>query len=107
MVLAGMGLVLVAVVVVVLVSEPFDGANKPGGVADNATATSLATVTRRALSSQTPVNGTLGYASSSSIRVPSGTPTSAVQQAEQSVTTSKTMLQTARASLSADAATFA
>jgi hypothetical protein len=102
-----MALVLVAVVVVVLASDPFAGANKPSGAADNATATSLATVTRRALSSQTPVNGTLGYASSSSIRVPSGTPPSAVQQAEQSVTTSKTMLQTARASLSADAATFA
>jgi hypothetical protein len=107
MVLAGMGLVLVAAVVVVLVSDPFDGANEPGGVADNATATSLATVTRRPLSSQTPVNGTLGYAGASSIRVPSGTPPSAVQQAEQSMDTSEAVLQSAQASLSADAATLA
>jgi hypothetical protein len=106
-VLAAMGLVLVAVVVVVLVSDPFGGAKEPSGVADNATATSLATVTRRALSSQTPVNGTLGYASASSIRIPSGTPPSAVQQAEQSVAASDAMLQSARASLSSDAATLA
>jgi hypothetical protein len=106
-VLAGMGLVLVAVIVVVLVSDPFAGATKPSGVADNAAGTSLATVTRRALSSQTPVSGTLGYASASSIRIPSGTPPSAVQQAEQSVSTSESMLQSARASLSADAATLA
>jgi len=106
-VLAGMGLVLVAVIAVVLVSDPFAGATKPSGVADNSAGTSLATVTRRALSSQTPVSGTLGYASASSIRIPSGTPPSAVQQAEQSVATSESMLQSARASLSADAATLA
>jgi hypothetical protein len=105
-VLAAMGLVLVAVVVVVLVSNPFGGAKEPSGVADNATATSLATVTRRALSSQTPVNGTLGYASASSIRIPSGTPPSAVQQAEQSVAASDAMLHSARASLSSDVATL-
>jgi hypothetical protein len=105
-VLAGMGLVLVAVVAVVLVSDPFAGASKPSGVADNAAGTSLATVTRRALSSQTPVSGTLGYASASSIRIPSGTPPSAVQQAEQSVAASESMLQSAEASLSADTATL-
>src|ERR1700722_10675756 len=106
-VLAVMGLVLVAVVAVVLVSDPFAGAKKPSGVADNAAGTSLATVTRRALSSQTPVGGTLGYASASSIRIPSGTPPSAVQQAEQSVAASEAMLLSARASLAADAATLA
>jgi hypothetical protein len=106
-VLAGTGLVLVAVVAVVLVSDPFAGAKKPSGVADNAAGTSLATVTRRSLSSQTPVGGTLGYASASSIRIPSGTPPSAVQQAEQSVAASEAMLLSARASLAADAATLA
>jgi hypothetical protein len=106
-VLAGMGLVVVAVVAVVLVSDPFAGANKPSGAADNAAGTSLATVTRRALSSQTPVSGTLGYAGASSIRIPSGTPPSAVQQAEQSVAASEAMLLSARASLAADAATLA
>jgi Putative peptidoglycan binding domain len=102
-----MGVVLVAVVAVVLVSDPFGGPGKSSDVTDNASATSLATVTRRALTSQTPVTGTLGYASASSIRVPSGTPPSAVAQAQQSAATSETMLQTARASLAADAATLA
>jgi peptidoglycan hydrolase-like protein with peptidoglycan-binding domain len=106
-VLAGMGLVLVVVIAVVIVSDPFAGAKKPSGVADNAAGTSLATVTRRPLSSQTPVSGTLGYASASSIRIPSGTPPSAVQQAEQSVAASEAMLQSARASLSGEAATLA
>jgi peptidoglycan hydrolase-like protein with peptidoglycan-binding domain len=101
--LAGFGLVLVAVVVVVLVvSDPFGSSRKPGGVADNATPTSLATVNRRSLSSQTQVNATLGYAGAANIRVPAGTPPSAVQQAEQAVTSSKRILQGARASLSAD-----
>jgi hypothetical protein len=107
-VLAGMALVLVAVVVLVLVvTDPFAGSTKPNGVADNTTATSLATVTRRPLSSQTPVNGTLGYADASSIRVPAGTPPSAVQQAEQSVMASAAMLGTARGSLAADGETLA
>lgn len=106
-VLVGMGLVLVAVVVLVLVvSDPFAGPSKPSGVADNTAATSLATVTQRPLSSQTPVTGTLGYAGASSIRMPSGTPPSAVAQAEQSVTAAEAMLQTASASLAADAATL-
>jgi peptidoglycan hydrolase-like protein with peptidoglycan-binding domain len=103
--LAGLGLALIAVAVVV--SDPFAGSNRPGGVADNATATSLATVTRRPLSSQAQVNATLGYADPSSIRVPSGTAPSGLQQAEQSVAASDGMLQTARASLAADGETLA
>jgi peptidoglycan hydrolase-like protein with peptidoglycan-binding domain len=106
--LAGLGLVLLLVVVVVLVvSDPFGGSGKPSGIADNATATSLATVTRRALSSQTQVNATLGYAGASSVRVPAGTAPSAVQQAQQSVRASEGMLHRATASLSADRATLA
>jgi peptidoglycan hydrolase-like protein with peptidoglycan-binding domain len=104
MALAGVGLALVAVVVVLLVNDPLGGPKKPSGVADNATPTSLATVTRRSLSSQTQVNATLGYAGASSIRIATGTPPSAVQQAEQSVRTSKDMLRDAKASLSADGA---
>jgi hypothetical protein len=105
--LAGIALALVAVVVVVIVGDPFDGSRPPGGVSDNAAPTSLATVTRRALSSQTQVNATLGYAGASSVRVPTGTPPSAVQQAEQAIATSQGMLQTARASLAADSETLA
>jgi peptidoglycan hydrolase-like protein with peptidoglycan-binding domain len=102
-VLAGMGPVLVAAVVILIVADPFGGSTKSdGGVGDNATATSLATVTRQSLSSQTQVSGTLGYAGSSSIRVPSGTAPTAVAQAQQSVTNAQGMLQTAGASLAAD-----
>jgi peptidoglycan hydrolase-like protein with peptidoglycan-binding domain len=106
-VLAGVGLVLVAAVVVLIVTDPFAGSTKSGGgLGDNSTATSLYTVARQSLSSQTQVSGTLGYAGSSSIRVPSGTAPSAVSQAEQSVTNAQGMLSTARASLAADSETL-
>lgn len=105
--MAGFGLVLVAVAVVVLVSDPFDGASKPSDVSDNTSQTSLVRVTRRSLSSQTQVNATLGYAGAANIRLPTGTPPSAVQQAEQTVRNSQHMLQGASASLSADSAALA
>jgi peptidoglycan hydrolase-like protein with peptidoglycan-binding domain len=107
MALTGLGLALAAVVAVVLiVGDPFDEAKQPSGVADNAIPTSLATVMRRALSSQTQVNATLGYAGGSSIRLPLGTAPSAVQQAEQSVRASEGMLLQARDSLATDSATL-
>jgi peptidoglycan hydrolase-like protein with peptidoglycan-binding domain len=105
---AAFGLVLVAVVVAVLVvSDPFRGSTKPSGVADNATATALATVKRQTLSSQTQVSATLGYAGASSIRVPAGTAPAAVQQAQQSVSTNEGTLRGAGASLAADRETLA
>jgi peptidoglycan hydrolase-like protein with peptidoglycan-binding domain len=107
-VLAGVGLALVAAVVVLIVTDPFASSTKSGGGAgDNATATSLSTVTQRSLSSQTQVSGTLGFAGSSSIRVPSGTAPSAVSQAQSSVTNAEGMLSTARASLAADSEALA
>jgi peptidoglycan hydrolase-like protein with peptidoglycan-binding domain len=107
-VLAGSGLALVAVVVVLIVADPFAGSTKSGGgVGDNATATSLTTVTLRSLSSQTQVSGTLGFAGSSSIRVPSGTAPSTVSQAQQSVSNAEGMLSTARVSLGADSEALA
>jgi hypothetical protein len=102
-VLAGAGLALAVAVVVLIVTAPFAGSTKSGnGVADNASATSLYTVARRSLSAQTQVSGTLGYAGSSSVRVPAGTAPSQVSQAAQSVANSEEMLQTARAALAAD-----
>jgi peptidoglycan hydrolase-like protein with peptidoglycan-binding domain len=107
-VLAGAGLLLVAAVVLLIATDPFGGSTKPGGdIGENGSATSLTTVTRRSLSSQTQVSGTLGYAGSSSIRVPSGTAPSAVSQAEQSVTNAEGMLSTARVSLAADSEALA
>ena len=100
-------MLVAAVAAALVVSDPFGGPAKPSGVTDNTTSTSLATVTRRSLSSQTQVNATLGYAGGSSIRIPVGTAPSAVQQAQQSVRASEDMLRTAIASLSADRATLA
>src|SRR5919109_4018061 len=60
--LAAIALLLVAAAAVaVAVTDPFSGGSG-GGVSDNGSATSLATVERRSLSSQTQVDGTLGYA---------------------------------------------
>jgi len=102
-VLAIVGLVLVVAVVVVIATDPFGGSGKStGGLVDNASATSLASVKRQSLSQQTQVSGTLGYAGSSSIRVPSGTAPTAVQQSSQQVTSAETMLASARATLASD-----
>ncbi|HEY2200431.1 MAG TPA: peptidoglycan-binding domain-containing protein, partial [Solirubrobacteraceae bacterium] len=102
-VLAVVGLALVVAVVALIVTDPLAGSTKTGGgVGDNATATSLSTVERRALSSQTQVSGTLGYAGSSSIRVASGTAPSAVEQASEHVASAETMLATARTTLAND-----
>jgi peptidoglycan hydrolase-like protein with peptidoglycan-binding domain len=79
--LAGLALAVVAVIAAVVVAvDPFGGSHAPSGVGDNATPTSLATVSRRELSSQTQFGATLGYAGSASILVPPGTPASAVAQ---------------------------
>jgi peptidoglycan hydrolase-like protein with peptidoglycan-binding domain len=69
-VLAGVVVVLLAgaVAIAVVVGNPFaGGANKQPGVKHNGSSTSLATVTRGMLSSQTPVSGTLAYAGSYSV----------------------------------------
>jgi hypothetical protein len=105
--LAGLGLVLVAVAVVIVVSDPFSGGPKPSGASEDASQTSLTTVKRETLSSQTQVNATLGYAGAANIRVPSGTPPSATQQAEQVVANSERMLESAKVALSADSAMLA
>ncbi len=107
-VLAGLALALAALAVVALVvGDPFGGAAKPSGASDEASRTSLATVMRQTLSSQTQVNATLGYAGSAHVRLPTGTPPSAVQQAERAVASSERMLEGANASASADGASVA
>jgi multidrug efflux pump subunit AcrA (membrane-fusion protein) len=96
-------LALLVAVIVLIAIDPFGGGGKSGaGVLDNASATSLATVKRQSLSQQTQVSGTLGYAGSSSIRVPSGSAPSAVQQTSQQVTSAEAMLAAASATLTTD-----
>lgn len=96
-------LALASAAVALIVVNPFGGPAKAnGGIADNATAIALATVKRQSLSQQTQVSGTLGYAGSSSIRVPSGAAPSAVQQAAGQVAGDEATLATARTTLSAD-----
>jgi hypothetical protein len=61
-------IVLVVAVATVVIADPFtsSGTNH-SGVADNAYPTSLTSVTRRSLSSQTSVSATLGYAGTYSV----------------------------------------
>jgi len=56
-------LVLVGAAIALVVANPFAGSGgTPGGLADNADPTSVTTVSRGDISSQTQVSGTLGYA---------------------------------------------
>jgi hypothetical protein len=94
---------LAAAVVVVVVSDPFGGGGaSPSAGTDNQYPTSLASIRLEPLSSQTQVGAVLGYAGDTTVRLPTGTPPSAVAQAQQSVTTAEGMLASARSSLSAD-----
>jgi hypothetical protein len=63
-VIVAVALALVAAGGLALVSGVFDSGHSNHGSADNGSATSLATITRRALSQTTQFNGTLGYAGS-------------------------------------------
>jgi hypothetical protein len=99
-------LLLAAGAAVVVVADPF-GAGSSGGAVDNASATSLATVTRRSLSSQTLVDGTLGYAGSATIVVPSGTAPADVRKAQQAVAAARATLEAALATLATDEQTLA
>ena len=100
--------VLAAIVVVVIaalaiVVDPFAG---PGtaraGVADNSTPISLTTVKHESLSSQTQIDGTLGYAGSAKILVPSGTAPTAIGQSEQQLASAEAQLSSAQRALSSD-----
>jgi peptidoglycan hydrolase-like protein with peptidoglycan-binding domain len=98
--------VVVAAVVIAYASGAFGGGNATAGAgqADNAFPTSLATVTRRSLTSQTQVSATLGYAAPASVVIPAGTTPQELAQATQAATTAQTQLQTAQAAFSTDTA---
>lgn len=107
-VLVGLALLVVAAGVALAVTDPFAGASpSSGGSLDNGTATSLVKVTRRSLTSQTQVDGTLGYAHSSTLSLPVGTAPSSLRQAEQTVAAARQTLATAQAGLAADSRTLA
>ncbi len=101
------GLVLVAAVAAIAVTNPF--ADRPpaaGGTPDNASGTSLRTVTRQSLTSQTQVDGTLGYAGTSTISLPAGTAPSSIRQDEQALTAARQALAGAQATLADDRQTL-
>jgi peptidoglycan hydrolase-like protein with peptidoglycan-binding domain len=96
-------IVVVVIVIVLIVFDPFGGSGKSGAaVADNATPTSLTTVKRESLSSQTQIDGTLGYGGSAKILVPSGSAPTAVQQSEQQVSGGEAQVASAQRSLASD-----
>jgi Putative peptidoglycan binding domain len=101
--------VLLAVAgVAVAVTDPFSGASpSSGGSLDNGTATSLQTVVQRNLTSQTQVDGTLGYADASTLSLPGGTAPSSLRQAGQTVVAARQTLASAQATLAADGQTLA
>jgi multidrug efflux pump subunit AcrA (membrane-fusion protein) len=105
---AGAAVLLVAVGVAVAVAfaggSPAPAAN---GSADNAAATSLATVTQQDLSQQTQVSATLGYAGTSVISVPAGTAPANVQQAQQQTAAAQAAVQSAAATFTTDEQAFA
>jgi hypothetical protein len=105
--LAGLGLLLGVIGVAVAVTNPFAGGGSSGSSSANGAATSLATATRQSLTSQTQVDGTLGYAGSSSILAPAGTTQSDLLQAEQTAVTARAALRAAQATLVADEQTLA
>ena len=96
-------ILVLAAGIVVAITDPF-AQSSPGatGAPDNGAATALQTVTRRSLTSQTQVDGTLGYAGASTMSVPTGTAPSTIRQAEQTLATARQTLASARAALASD-----
>jgi peptidoglycan hydrolase-like protein with peptidoglycan-binding domain len=98
-------IVVIVIVVLLIVFEPFHSSPKASAsVADNSTPTSVTTVKRQSLSSQTQLDGTLGYAGSSKILVPSGNAPTVVQQSEQQLASGEAQLASVQRSLASDSA---
>ena len=69
--LVGAAVLLLVAGIAVAVTEPFGGSSPAASSGlDNGAAVSLYAVRRQSLSSQTQVDGTLGYAGSSTVSVP-------------------------------------
>jgi hypothetical protein len=105
--LAVTALLLLAAGTALALTNPFAGSSPAaGGSIDNQTATALQTVARQSLTSQTQVDGTLGYGDASTVSVPAGTAPSAVRQAEQALSTAQQTLAGAQTTLASDRQTL-
>lgn len=101
-------LALVGIVAALLiVTNPFGDKAAASSPLDNGSLTSLTTVKREEISSQTQVDGTLGYAETWTISAPAGTAPSDVRQAEQGVSTTQAALSAAEVAQAADEQTLA
>jgi hypothetical protein len=96
----------VTIGVLVAVTNPFAGGGSGSGASANGSATSLTKVTRQSLTSQTQVDGTLGYAGSSSVVMPAGTAQNDLLQAAQTAANARAALQAAQAGLTSDEETL-
>ncbi|MGH9105432.1 MAG: hypothetical protein ACRDZX_06260, partial [Acidimicrobiales bacterium] len=98
---------VVAAAVAIAVTGPFGGpAKASAGVSDNAYPTSTVRVKKEGLSSETEVQGTLGYATAGNatttdVVLPAGTASSSVSQAEEQVATARQGLASDEAALRA------
>jgi Putative peptidoglycan binding domain/HlyD family secretion protein len=99
---AGLALALGVAGVALVVTNPFAGGGAGGAASNRGARASLATVTRRPLSAQTQVDGTLGYAGSASILAPTGKAQADVRQAEQAFASAEAALRAAQTGLAAD-----
>ncbi|HET8892726.1 MAG TPA: peptidoglycan-binding protein, partial [Gaiellaceae bacterium] len=99
---AAVGAIALAAAVATAVALPLGGGGSGNASASSAESTSLATVERRALSSQTQVSATLGYADSSSVVIPAGTSPADLRQAQQAAASAESTLQSAQMTLSVD-----
>jgi multidrug efflux pump subunit AcrA (membrane-fusion protein) len=101
-----LALLALGAIAAIVVLKPFSSSTPTSaGIGDNGYPTSLTTVERRSLTSQTQVSATLGYAGASTISAPAGTAPSSVAQAQQAVTTAQSQLSSAQAAQSADETT--
>src|SRR5262249_59900489 len=78
------------------------GGSPSSGAVDHGSPTALFTVKRQSLSSQTQVSATVGCGDASGVGVPGGTSLSALQQAQQQLTTAQAQLAASRTALSND-----
>jgi peptidoglycan hydrolase-like protein with peptidoglycan-binding domain len=101
--LAAVGAVVLSCALLVVAGTSLGGAGgSQSAGSSNGSATSAATVARRSLSSHVQVSATLGYAGSSSIVVPPGTPPADLLMARQAVASARAELQPAQATLATD-----